>query len=205
MSIARLLAARLIGIVRLDDLEQTIVAAGAAVEAGLEVIEVTFTLPTAARAIDRLRCAYPAACVGAGTVRTLADLDEAAESGAQFLIAPGLNLELLAAAQRLGLPFIPGVFTASEVDLGLRAGAELLKVFPAEPLGPPYISALLQPFPQARLMPTGGVTIGNAAAYLSAGAVAIAIGSSLFPARRIAAEGPEIVRPLVEAALAVLQ
>ncbi len=205
MSVKRLLAARLVGIVRLDDLEQTVAAAGAAIEAGLEVIEVTLTLADAARAIERLRRDYPDACVGAGSVRTLAELDAAVAAGAQFLVAPGLNPDLVEAAHRRGLPIIPGVLTASEIDLGIRVGADLLKLFPAEPLGPAYLGSLLQPFPQARLMPTGGVSATNAGAYLKAGAVAVAMGSSLFPARAIAAEGPQVVKPLVAAALAAVR
>jgi 2-dehydro-3-deoxyphosphogluconate aldolase/(4S)-4-hydroxy-2-oxoglutarate aldolase len=200
----RLLAARLIGIVRLDDLEQAVAAAGAAIVAGLEVVEITFTLASAAQAIERLRADYPDACVGAGSVRTLAELEAAAAAGAQFLVAPGLNPALVEAAHARSLPMIPGVLTASEIDLGTRAGADLLKLFPAEPLGPAYLASLLQPFPEARLVPTGGVSAGNAGAYLEAGAVAVAMGSSLFPPRRIAAEGPEVVKPLVAAALAAV-
>src|SRR5207249_4984929 len=141
-----LLAARLVGIVRLDDLERAVGAAGAALGAGLEVVEVTFTLPSAARAIERLRRDHPEALVGAGTVRRLSELEDAAAAGAQFLVAPGLNPELLEAARRRGLPILPGVFTASEIDLGLRQGAELMKLFPAEPAGPAYLAAMLQPF-----------------------------------------------------------
>ena len=81
---------------------------------------------------------------------------------------------------------MPGVLTASEVDLGLRLGADPLKLFPAEPLGPAYLASLMQPFPEARLIPTGGVSAANAGAYLKAGAAALAMGSSLFPARRLA-------------------
>lgn len=205
MSVERLLATRLVGIVRLDDLEQTIAAAEVALEAGLEVVEVTFTLAAAARAIERLRRDHPDACVGAGSVRTRSELESAAAAGAQFLVTPGLNPELVEAAHDCALPMIAGVLTASEVDLGIRVGADLLKLFPAEPLGPAYLASLLQPFPRARLVPTGGVSAANAAAYLKAGAVAVAMGSSLFPPRRIAEEGPGVVKPLVEAALAALR
>ncbi len=203
-AVDRLLKARLIGIVRLDDLEAAVASATCAMEAGLEVIEVTFTLPSAARAIDRLRRDHPAALIGAGTVRTLAELEEAAAAGAQFLVAPGLNPELVEAARRRALPLIPGVFTASEVDAALRLGVELLKLFPAEPFGPPYMASLLQPFPSARLVPTGGVSAVNAPAYLKAGAAAVAMGSSLFPAGRIMSDGPGVVAPLVAQALAAV-
>lgn len=203
--VARLLAARLIGIVRLDDLQLTVVAARAALEAGLGAVEVTFTLPTAPEAIELLRGEHPGALVGAGTVRTVAQIEEASAAGAQFLVAPGLNPELFAAARKRGLPLMPGVLTASEVDLGLRLGADLLKLFPAEPLGPAYLASLMQPFPQARLIPTGGISADNAAAYLNAGAAALAMGSSLFPARRLIEEGTKVVGPLVAEALAALQ
>ena len=200
----RLLAARLVGIVRLDDLELTVDVASRALDAGLEVVEVTFTLPSAGRAIERLRRDHPGALVGAGSVRRLTELEDAAAAGAQFLVAPGLNPELIDAAARRGLPMLPGVFTATEVDLGLRLGAELLKLFPAEPSGPGYVASMLQPFPDANLVPTGGISAANATAYLKAGAVAVAMGSSLFPASRIAARGPEVVVPLVQEAVAAL-
>jgi 2-dehydro-3-deoxyphosphogluconate aldolase/(4S)-4-hydroxy-2-oxoglutarate aldolase len=201
----RLLSARLVGIVRLDDVELAVEAAGCAVEAGLAVVEVTFTLPRAAEAIGRLRRDHPHALVGAGTVRSLAELDAAAGAGAQFVVAPGFNPELFEGAQRRGLPMLPGVFTASEIDLALRSGAEVLKLFPAEPSGPGYLASMLQPFPDAQLVPTGGISARNAAAYLKVGAAAVAMGSSLFPARRIASEGPQMVRPLVAEALAALR
>ncbi len=160
-------------------------AAACAIEAGLAAVEVTFTLTGAADAIRRLRRDHP-------------------EAGAQFLVAPGLNPALLEAAQRRGLVMLPGVFTATEIDLALRLGARALKLFPAEPSGPAYLASMLQPFPGARLVPTGGISAHNAAAYLKAGAAALAMGSSLFPARRIVDEGPDVVVPLVEQALAAV-
>ena len=180
-------------------------SAALAIQAGLEVIEVTFTLRSAARAIERLRHEHPAALIGAGTVRTVAELEDAAAAGAEFLVAPGLNSQLVEAARIRGLPILPGVFTASEVDEALRLGVEMLKLFPSEPLGPAYMSALLQPFPAARLVPTGGITAANAGAYLKAGAAAVAMGSSLFPGARIAADGPRVVAPLVAEALAAVR
>ena len=195
---------RLIGIVRLDDEDLAVAAATCAIDAGLEAIEITFTLPTAARAIERLRRDRPEAQIGAGTVRDMDQLEDAIDAGAQFLVAPGLNPELVRAAQRHGVLMLPGVFTATEVDQALRCGAEVLKLFPAEPSGPSYLAALLQPFPEARLVPTGGIDADNAADYLRAGAAAVAMGSSLFPARRIKEEGPQVVAPLVAAALSAM-
>ena len=204
-AVERLLESRLVGIVRLDDPELAVAAAAVAIEAGLKAIEITFTIPRAAAAIERLRDNYPTTLIGAGTIRHLSELEDAAAAGAQFLVAPGLNPSLLEAAQKCRLPMLPGVFTASEIDLALRLGVEVLKLFPAEPSGPAYLASLRQPFPQARLVPTGGVSVANAAAYLAAGAVAVAMGSSLFPARRVKAEGPQVVGPLVAEALSTLE
>lgn len=204
MNAERLTAARLIGIVRLDDLDMAVAAATCAVDAGLQAIEVTFTLPTAAKAIAHLRRDRPLALIGAGTVRTRGQLDAAVAAGAQFAVAPGFNPALFDAAQHAGVTMLPGVFTATEIDEALRLGADLLKLFPAEPSGPTYLAAMLQPFPEARLVPTGGIGPKNAAAYLAAGAAAVAMGSSLFPARRIENEGPEVVTSLVRKALAAV-
>ena len=204
-AVDRLLKSRLIGIVRLDDLDVAVAAASCAIAGGLEVIEVTFTLASAARAIEMLRREHPATLIGAGTVRTLAEMEEAAAAGAEFIVAPGLNPDLVEAARRRGSLMIPGVFTASEVDAALRLGVQLLKLFPAEPLGPAYMASLLQPFPAAGMIPTGGISAANAAAYLKAGAVAVAMGSSLFPAGRIKAEGPRVVSPLVAQALSAVR
>ena len=204
-AVDRLLAARLIGIVRLDDVELAVASAACAIEAGLAAVEVTFTLPSAEVAIARLRGSHPQVLIGAGTVRGDAEMEAAADAGAQFLVAPGLNPALLDMARRRGLAMLPGVFSATEIDLALRHGAEVLKLFPAEPGGPGYLASMLQPFPGVRLVPTGGISSHNAAAYLKAGAAAVAMGSSLFPPRRIAAEGPEIVRTLVEEALAAVK
>jgi len=204
-AVDRLLESRLIGIVRVDDLDVAVASAACAIEAGLQVIEVTFTLASAARAIERLRAEHPAALIGAGTVRTLSELEDAAAAGAEFLVAPGLNPDLVEAARGRELLMIPGVFTASEVDAALRLGVRLLKLFPAEPLGPAYMASLLQPFPAATMIPTGGITAANAPAYLQAGAAAVAMGSSLFPAGRIKAEGPGVVASPVAQALAAVR
>jgi 2-dehydro-3-deoxyphosphogluconate aldolase/(4S)-4-hydroxy-2-oxoglutarate aldolase len=205
VSLDRLLKSRLIGIVRLDHLELAVAAATSAIDAGLEVVEVTFTLPTAAKAIERLRAGRPKALIGAGTVRQRKELDAAVAAGAEFLVAPGLNLELLEPAHKAGVTMLPGVFTPSEVDLALRHGAEILKLFPAEPAGPAYLAALLQPFPAARIVPTGGIAPDNAVAYLKAGAAAVAMGSSIFPSGRIMVDGPEVVATLVQRALSAVR
>jgi 2-dehydro-3-deoxyphosphogluconate aldolase/(4S)-4-hydroxy-2-oxoglutarate aldolase len=119
-------------------------------------------------------------------------------------MAPGLNPELIRAAQSAGVLMVPGVYTASEVELALSLGLQLLKLFPAVSAGPEYMAALRQPFPEARFMPTGGVGPENAAAFFEAGAAVLGMGSSIFPQRRIEAEGPRVVAELTEAALSAV-
>jgi len=202
-NVARLLEERrVIGIARLRDPELVIEAAAVAVAHGLAAIEVPFTVPRAAYTIAALRERLePGIIIGAGTIRTKTEFNDSLRAGAEFLVAPGLNPELVKAAQSAGVLMVPGVYTASEVDHALSLGLQLLKLFPAVPAGPEYLAALRQPFPEVRFMPTGGVGPENAAAFLGAGAAVLAMGSSIFPQPRIEADGPTVVAELTEAAL----
>lgn len=199
----RLQELRVVGIARLRDADLVVEAATTAAAHGLRALEVPFTVPGAARAITALRERLGAgAVVGAGTVRTAVQLEDAVRAGAQLLVAPGLNPSLAGAARAAGTLLVPGVYTASEVDVALGLGLRLLKLFPALPAGPAYLAALQQPFPEARFMPTGGVGPENAAAFLRAGAVALGMGSSVFPPQRIDREGTAVVGELTRATLA---
>ena len=196
---------RVVGIARLRDADLVVDAATTAAAHGLRALEVPFTVPDAARAISSLRERLGAdALVGAGTVRTAAQLEDAVRAGAEFLVAPGLNPSLARAAQAADTLYVPGVYTATEVDLALELGLRLLKLFPAVPAGPGYLAALQQPFPEARFLPTGGVSPENAAAFLRAGAAALGMGSSVFPAERIDREGTAVVGDLTRATLAAV-
>jgi len=119
--------------------------------------------------------------IGAGTVCTLEELHLAAEAGAGFIVTPVLTRDVIVAAKRLGLPVFPGAFTPTEIREAWVLGASRVKVFPAAQLGPAYIKAVKAPFPDIRLMPTGGIGSGDVAAYRRAGADALGIGSPLFP------------------------
>lgn len=193
---------RVIGIARLRDADLVIEAAAVAAAHGLGAIEVPFTVPRAAHAIAVLRDRLePDIVIGAGTIRTRIEFQDALRAGAEFLVAPGLNPELVKAAQAAGVLMVPGVYTASEVELALSLGLRMLKLFPAVPAGSQYLAALRQPFPDVRFMPTGGVGPENAAAFIEAGAAVLAMGSSIFPQRRIEVDGPQVVAGLTEAAL----
>lgn len=147
---------------------------------GLDCIEVTLNSPSALDILPHLRTRFAGrACLGAGTVRSATDVELAAAAGAEFLVAPWLDRDAVARAKALGRPLIPGVYTASEVGQAQAAGCALLKLFPSEPAGPAYLEALRAPLPEAAFVPTGGIDLDNAGAYLRAGAVALGIGSSL--------------------------
>lgn len=178
--IERIIETRMIAILRGFTPEEAVRAGRALADGGARVLEVSLVDPKASRSIERLREELGAGCVvGAGTVITESGAEAALEAGADFLFSPGLNQRVIATAEARGALAIPGVLTASEVTSALALGARLMKLFPAEPLGPAYLKQMLGPFPDLRLVPTGGVGTGNAPAYLSAGAVAVGAGTSV--------------------------
>lgn len=149
------------------------------VERGVDVVEVPLNVPGALAAISSLSGSFPSALVGAGTVMTAADARAALDAGARFLLSPVLRQEVVEAAREAGAAAIPGAFTPTEVDACMRAGADLVKLFPADRLTPDDLRVLLAALPDARLMPTGGISAANAADWLAAGAVAVGVGGAL--------------------------
>lgn len=163
-------------------------ATAAAQAGGLAAIEVTMNSPGAAAQITALRAQCGAAMgVGAGTVCTPTDLDTALAAGAQFIVTPVLVPAVIAACRARGVPVFPGAFTPTEIHQAWSLGADVVKVFPADGLGPAYFRALRGPLPQVRLMPTGGVTVETVAEYRRAGAFAFGVGGPLFDPRRVQA------------------
>ena len=160
------------------------------VEAGARVIEVTLDGedgPADLAAVGDLLSGLVSSqeerlWVGAGTVRTIHQLRAAHAAGAAFGVSPVLDREVLAAALELGLPFIPGAMTPTEIDAAWRAGAALVKVFPGSSVGPSHVRELRGPLREIELVVTGGVDLGNAAAFLEVGATAVGIGSAILRA-----------------------
>lgn len=181
-----ILAARAVAVLRAPTAEAFGEVGRALAAGGVRCAEVTLTSAGALEAVEQLRDA--GLLPGVGSVMTAADVDAAAEAGARFVVSPGLFPEVLEAAGRRGLAAIPGVLTPTELASALALGAGLVKVFPAEPLGPEYIRHLLGPFPGARLMPTGGVTVESVPGYLAAGAAAVGLGGPLVGRGDLAAE-----------------
>lgn len=154
----------------------------ALVEGGVLGIEVAFTTPDAHLAIRDLNEEYgDRILLGAGTVTTREQVNQAAEVGATFLVSPGCDPDLLPTMLETELLVLPGIMTPSEVLLARRLGAEAVKLFPGSAGGPSYLKALLGPFPDVPFVPTGGVSIENIADWFTAGAFAVGAGGSLAP------------------------
>jgi 2-dehydro-3-deoxyphosphogluconate aldolase/(4S)-4-hydroxy-2-oxoglutarate aldolase len=155
---------------------------------GLCNIEVTMNSPGAPDLI-RLACdlAGARANVGAGTVTTLASLDEALAAGASFIVTPAVVPDVIQACVERRVPVMPGALTPTEILTAWRLGATLVKIFPADQLGPAHLKALKAPFPEIPLMPTGGVTVETLPAFKKAGADAFGVGGPLFDPKQAAA------------------
>jgi 2-dehydro-3-deoxyphosphogluconate aldolase / (4S)-4-hydroxy-2-oxoglutarate aldolase len=175
--------ARIIPVLTIERVEDAVPLARALVAGGVRVLEVTLRTPVAIEAAKAIMAHVPEAIVGIGTILNGDDLAHAEDVGAQFGISPGATPELLKAAAASGLPFAPGIATASELMLALAHGFDLVKFFPAEQSGGiKALRALAGPFPDARFCPTGGIGEANAAAWLAEPNVVAVGGSWLCPA-----------------------
>jgi len=150
--------------------------------AGLTTIEMTLNSSGAREHIEQMVARWGDKLnIGAGTVCNLEDLDVALSAGAQFIVTPIINEEVITACVTKGVPIFPGAFTPSEIYKAWSLGASMVKVFPASRLGPEYFKDILQPLNKLKLIATGGVTKDNFMDFLRAGAKGVGIGSNLFP------------------------
>ncbi|MGV9230949.1 bifunctional 4-hydroxy-2-oxoglutarate aldolase/2-dehydro-3-deoxy-phosphogluconate aldolase [Streptomyces nigra] len=180
--------APVVPVVVVDDPSDAVPLARALVAGGLRAIEVTLRTPGALDAIRAIADAVPEAVVGAGTVLTPEQVRRSVEAGARFLVSPGWTDSLLDAMRASGVPYLPGVSTASEVLALLEHGVRELKFFPAEAAGgTAYLKSLYGPLPQVRFCPTGGIGPGSAPDYLALPNVACVGGSWMLPADAVAA------------------
>jgi 2-dehydro-3-deoxyphosphogluconate aldolase / (4S)-4-hydroxy-2-oxoglutarate aldolase len=179
--VERLACTRVVPVVAVDDADQAEALARALLAGGIGCIEITFRTAAAAEAIRRVR-AVEGMLVGAGTVLSAEQAEAAAEAGAQFAVAPGTNDEVVAAAHEAGLPFLPGVATATEIEHARALGLTAVKVFPASVAGGvDFLKAVSAVYPSMRFMPTGGVTPATLAEYLAVPSVLAVGGSWLAP------------------------
>jgi 2-dehydro-3-deoxyphosphogluconate aldolase / (4S)-4-hydroxy-2-oxoglutarate aldolase len=152
----------------------------ALVGSGITAVEVTLNSPGAIDSIGRLAAGFGSRiAVGAGTVLRPEEVERAADAGARFIVSPNLNAKVIEVSKRLGLISFPGCFTPSEIVEAMGAGADAVKLFPAQCLGPDFIKAMRGPLPNVRLIPTGGVTPEAARGYIAEGAWALGVGSEL--------------------------
>ena len=177
-----------VAVVRLNDLTAAVGVAEALVAGGVRAVEFTFTNPAAGRAIETARAALgDRALIGAGSVLDPETARAAILAGAAYVVTPTLSLPTIELCNRYGVPTVIGALTPTEILAAWQAGATYVKVFPASVGGPGYLKDVRGPLPQVRLIPTGGVTPDNAADFVRAGAVAVALGSHLVDARSVAA------------------
>lgn len=179
--IQRIYDTGIIPVVRASHLDEARRAVDAICAGGIPVIEITMTVPNAPAMIQELVRQYgDAVLTGAGTVTTAQQAETCLDAGAQFLVSPGLSAPVLQAAARRNILAIPGALTPTEVMAALDAGAKIIKIFPcASAGGPKHIKALKAPFPETRLVPTGGVNLANATDYIAAGSFALGVGADL--------------------------
>jgi 2-dehydro-3-deoxyphosphogluconate aldolase/(4S)-4-hydroxy-2-oxoglutarate aldolase len=165
---------------------------------GFHTVEITMESNEAVESIRLIKHAYSGIYVGAGTVKTIDDVDKALDAGADFIVTPILNHKLLQYLNEKGVPFISGAFTPSEIFDAYQHGAAMVKVFPAAALGTGFIKNLKGPLSEIPLMVTGGINLGNCVEFLQAGADAVGVGSSLIPKEAVQAEDWDAVKRSLE-------
>jgi len=180
-TITRIIETGLIPVIRAESSDIAMRAIDAIKEGGISVLEITMTVPGAIRVIEEVARRFGEdAIVGAGTVLDAETARACILAGAQFIVSPALDLDTISCCRRYSIPVMPGAMTPSEVVTAWKAGADFVKVFPANALGgASYIKSLKAPLPQVELVPTGGVSLKTAADFIKAGAAALGVGADL--------------------------
>ena len=184
----RVLDCGIVAVVRSTESAPLVDVCRALVDGGIDVAEITFTVPDALDVLKATRKALgDRILLGAGTVLDAETARAAFLAGAEYLVSPTLDLDVIRMARRYGKLVMPGCFTPTEALQAWQAGADIIKVFPAELLGPGFFKAMRGPLPQLRLMPTGGVDLKTAHSFLEAGACCLGLGSQLIDPKAVAA------------------
>jgi 2-dehydro-3-deoxyphosphogluconate aldolase / (4S)-4-hydroxy-2-oxoglutarate aldolase len=188
LNLQRVLDRKIVAVIRAESPDRLVDVAQALLAGGVEVMEVTFTVPRAARVIERVADQLgDRILLGAGTVLDAETARIAFLAGAEFIVSPAVNVEVIQMCRRYSKLVMPGAFTPTEVVTAWQAGADIVKIFPSDLVGPKYLRLLHGPLPHIRLMPTGGVNLDTAADFLAAGACALGVGSSLVDQKALAA------------------
>jgi 2-dehydro-3-deoxyphosphogluconate aldolase/(4S)-4-hydroxy-2-oxoglutarate aldolase len=177
----KVLESGLVAIVRTNSSDQAARMAEACARGGAAAIEITFTVPGATAIIEHLAKEYSSGdiLIGAGTVLDPETARIAILAGAQYIVSPSVSLETARLCNRYQIPYMPGAGTMREIVDAMECGADIVKLFPGETLGPAFVKAVKGPLPQASLMPTGGVSVEYVTEWVKAGAVAVGVGGSL--------------------------
>lgn len=175
-----------VAVVRLPEARQALDAIRAIRDGGVSVVELTMTTPGALELIAEL-ARWDDVVVGAGSVLDAEAARRTVDAGARFVVSPVFRAAVVEEAHRLGVPAMPGAFTPTEILTAHEAGADVVKLFPADTLGPAFVKGVLGPMPFLRLMPTGGVTPANVGEWLKAGVAAVGLGGALVDPTLVAA------------------
>src|SRR5438128_7654042 len=196
----------IVAVGRAPDSRQLVEVARALADGGVTVIEITMSVPNALDVLRQVRQALgERVLLGAGTVLDPETARAALLAGAEYLVAPTLNLDVIRLCQRYDKLVMPGAFTPTEILTAWEAGADIVKVFPADVVGPAFFKALRGPLPQIRLMPTGGVDLTTAADFLKAGACCLGIGGQLVEPKAVAERNFDRIRTLARQYVAIVQ
>lgn len=178
----------IVAVGRAESADLALKALEAALAGGVNIVEVTMTVPGAVEVIRRLSGELPEnAILGAGTVMDPDTANECIDAGARFIVSPNIDPSVIAATKARGAVSMPGALSPTEVANAWHAGADIIKIFPGNVVGPGYVKDLRGPFPKIRFMPTGGVDLTTARAWLEAGSVALGVGGALIDKKLMAA------------------
>lgn len=197
----------LIPVLRAKSLEAGHALVNAMMAGGITVVEVTMTVPDALTLLRELKQRYgDGLLLGSGTVTDATQAEATINAGAEFVVSPSLHPDVIATTKKLGKISIPGALTPTEVITAWRTGADYVKIFPCSAMGgASYLKSLLAPFPELKLIPTGGVTLQTGADFLKAGARALGVGTDLVNTTAITEGKPEIVTGLARAYLEMIR
>jgi len=195
----RVLDCGIVAIIRANSGEQLVKVARALYEGGVDVIEVTFTVPNVLEILQAVRKDLgDKILLGAGTVLDSETCRAALLAGAEFIVSPTVNLEVIKMCNRYDKLMMPGAFTPTEVLTAWENGGDIIKIFPGEIGGPNYLKALHGPLPQVRIMPTGGVDLETLPSFFKAGACAVGVGSNLVEKKAVEAGDMDRIRTLAQ-------
>ncbi len=202
----QVLESGIVAVVRSPDSQQLVEVCRALADGGVTVVEITMTVPGALEVLRQVRQTLgERLLLGAGTILDPETARAALLAGAEYLVAPTVNLDVIRLCQRYDKLVMPGAFTPTEILTAWEAGADIVKVFPADVLGPVFFKALRGPLPQVRVMPTGGVDLKTAVEFLKAGACCLGIGSQLVEPRAVAERDFDRIRDLARQYVAIVK